>query len=338
MAAIRLSFRVDDFQYRFAVQLKCAAKLFNGSVCLTMKSITYIVATCFATTFCQSVFAQRERPLTPIAAKLEPSRFETYKTVEDRELRLHIFEPEGLKKSDQRPVFLVIHGGGWTGGRPRWFYPMADHFAQRGMLAISLEYRFMNKKQGTTVFDCVEDARDAVRYLRKNADTLGIDPNRIVVAGASAGGHLALSTSMFDTLMPDTSNKNEPEEKTSSRANALVLLYPVIDTSEQGYGQKKIGERWQELSPVHSIKELKRKMPPTILFHGTGDTVTPYAGAAEFHRLMKEKGNQCELVSHREGIHGYLIFDLDLYNAGLLRIEDFLTQQKMIEPKVQDRP
>ncbi|WP_197441847.1 alpha/beta hydrolase [Thalassoglobus polymorphus] len=333
-----MSFRVDDFQDRFAAHFECAAKLFNGSVYSTMKSIMCIVAICFATTFCQSAFAQRERPLTPIAAKLEPSRFETYKTVEDRELRLHIFEPEELKKSDQRPVFLVIHGGGWTGGNPRSFYPMADHFAQRGMLAISLEYRFMNRKQGTTVFDCVEDARDAVRYLRKNAERLKIDPNRIVVAGASAGGHLALSTSMFDTLMPDRFNKNEPEEKTSSRANALVLLYPVIDTSEEGYGQKKIGERWRELSPVHSIKELKSDMPPTILFHGTGDTVTPYAGAAEFHRLMEEKGNQCELISHQNGVHGYLIFDIDLYNAGIIRIENFLTEQMMIEPIVLKRP
>ncbi len=286
-----------------------------------MKSTICILLFFFAVMFPQQSSAQRKRPLEPIAAKLEPSRFETYKTVGDRNLRLHVFESDEVKKTDQRPVFLVIHGGGWTGGTPRWFYPMADHFAKKGMLGISLEYRLMNEKQGTTVFDCVEDARDAVRYLRNNAQKLGIDPNRIVVAGASAGGHLAVSTSIFDTLEVDSKKK-----RASSRADALVLIYPVIDTSAKGYGQTKIGDRWEELSPIHNVQP---KMPPTILFHGTGDRVTPYAGAAEFHRLMKENGNQCELISHPDGDHGYLIFDLELYEAGIKRIEEFLEQQKM---------
>ena len=60
--------------------------------------------------------AQLQRPLEPIAAQLEPTRRVVYKTVGDRKLHLHFFEPEGHQARDRRPVFLMIHGGGWTGG------------------------------------------------------------------------------------------------------------------------------------------------------------------------------------------------------------------------------
>ncbi len=272
---------------------------------------------------CSTTVAQQARPLDPIAAKLEPTRLEVYKTVGKRSLRLHIFEPEGYQASDRRPVFLAIHGGGWAGGKPRWFYPFVDRFAQGGMVGISLEYRLLNKSQGTTVFDCVKDGRSAIRYIRRNADKLGIDPNRIVVAGGSAGGHLSVATALFDDV-------NEAGEETSISAspNAMVLYYPVIDTSEKGYGQKKIGDRWKELSPVHNVK---KGLPPTILFHGTGDTVTPFAGVIEFHRQMKEAGNHCELIRHDGGVHGYLIFDLKLYEQTIESTKQFLIEQKMIQ-------
>ena len=67
----------------------------------------------------------------------------------------------------------------------------------------------------------------------------GIDPNRIVVSGASAGGHVAAGTALFEEVNEGTDNLD-----ISCRPDALVLFYPVIDTSEHGYGQKKIGDRW----------------------------------------------------------------------------------------------
>lgn len=270
-----------------------------------------------------TVRGQLERPLDPIAARLEPTRRVVYKTVGDRELSLHIFEPAGHRPTDRRPVFLAIHGGGWTGGEPRWFYPIADHFAHCGMLGVSLEYRLLDQEQGTTVFDCVRDGRSAVRYLRSHATELGIDPERIVVAGGSAGGHVAAGTMLFDGI-------DEPGEDTSvsCRPDVAVLYYPVIDTSEAGYGQQKIGDRWRELSPVDHVVS---GLPPTIVFHGTADTVTPFAGAQEFQKRMLEAGNACELVAHEGGRHGYFIFDLELFEQAMQTTEEFLREQEMIE-------
>ena len=186
--------------------------------------------------------APRHRPLAPLAASMEPTRKIVYKTVDDCSLALHIFEPEGHQKTDRRPVFLTIHGGGWTGQEPRYFYPFAKHFADLGMVGISLQYRLCNPKQGVTVFDCVKDARSAVRYLRQHAAELGIDAERIVVSGGSAGGHLAAGTALFDGV-----NQDGEDTSVSCMPDLLVLYYPVIDTSKTGYGQNKIGQRWRDL-------------------------------------------------------------------------------------------
>jgi acetyl esterase/lipase len=113
----------------------------------------------------------------------------------------------------------------------------------------------------------------------------------------------------------------------SCRPDLLVLYYPVIDTSEQGYGQKKIGDRWRELSPVDQVKA---GLPATILFHGTGDTLTPYSGAERFHQRMMAVGNSCQLISHPAGGHGYLIFDLQLYEEALERTRSFLVAHSVL--------
>eukprot|EP00913_Durusdinium_trenchii_P023463 g22041.t1 len=258
----------------------------------------------------------RSRPRGPVrqlAAKLEPTRSVVYKKVSGRELYMHVFEPADWKRGDRRPCFLTIHGGGWTGGEARRMYPFAAHFARLGYVGISLQYRLRNPKRNTTVFDCVRDGRSAVRFVRAHANELGIDPAKVIVSGASAGGHVAVGTALF-TGVDDKHDSTD----ISCVPNALVLMYPVIDTSPAGYGNGKIGKRWRELSPVHQVKG---KVPPTLIFHGTADTVTPFAGATAFRDAMRRAGNRCELIAHNGGKHGYLIFDEKLYRATLKRIE-----------------
>lgn len=269
-----------------------------------------------------AVQAQLNRPLEAIAAKLEPTRTVVYKQADDRKLHLHVFEPVGHKTTDRRPAFLTIHGGGWTGGDARRFYPIADWFRQKGFLGISLEYRLLNAKTKATVFDCVKDGRSAVRYIRSHADELGIDPQKIVVSGGSAGGHVAAGTALFDNV-----NEDSDDLTVSPQPNVLVLFYPVIDTSAEGYGQKKIGDRWKDISPVHHIR---KSLPPTLILHGTGDTVTPYAGAKSFFDQMQTAGNHCELVSHPDGRHGYFIFDLQLYEEAMQKTLTFLQTQQIL--------
>lgn len=267
---------------------------------------------------------QRNPPdlINDLAAKIEPTRVVVYKKVGGRELHLNIFEPRNLKAGDRRPCFLSIHGGGWTGLSPRRQYPFAAHFAKLGMVGICVEYRLVQKGSGSTVFDCVKDSRSAMRYVRAHATELGVDPQKIVANGGSAGGHLAAGTALFDGV-----DEAGEDTNVSCVPNALVLFFPVIDTSKEGYGAGKIGERWQEISPLHRVKS---GVPPTILFHGTGDTVTPFKGAQAFRDAMVKAGNRCELVVNEGGVHGYLMRDRAIYEDTLRRTEAFLKSLEML--------
>jgi acetyl esterase len=269
-----------------------------------------------------SAAPRRVRELDRLAKGLEPDSTAVYQRTPHRDLRLHIFNPPGHRPTDRRAALVVIHGGGWAGGEPRWFYPIADHFRDLGLVGICIEYRLLGQHRNHTVFDCVRDGRAAVRYVRRHAAELGIDPRRVIVSGGSAGGHVAVGTAMFSEVDPP----GAPPD-ISPVPDALVLFYPVIDTSADGYGQKKIGDRWRELSPVEHVRSC---LPPTLVLHGDGDTVTPHVGAVRFHQRMLASGNDCILITQPGGVHGYFVFDLALYDEMLRQVIGFLRARGLI--------
>jgi acetyl esterase/lipase len=250
------------------------------------------------------------------AKELKPDRKLVYKTAGERKLELHLFDPQNAHPGEKRPCFLAIHGGGWVAGTPDVVYCVAKHFADRGWLGVSLQYRIARKDRNNTVFDAVQDARSAMRYLRTHADELGIDPNRIVAGGRSAGGHLAAAAALFDGI-------DEPGEDTriSCVPNALALYSAVLDTSEQGYGNAVIGERWRELSPLLHVRA---GLPPTLVLHGLRDTIAPTAGAQAFTDAMKKAGNRCELILNQRGSHSYMMRTEALFTEAMQQTEEFL--------------
>ncbi|WP_166647225.1 exo-alpha-sialidase [Prosthecobacter fusiformis] len=251
-----------------------------------------------------------------LAADMEPTRRVIYKKIGDVELGLDIFEPAGFKKGDQRACFFSIHGGGWTSGSTRSMYPFTDYFAKKGMVGISVQYRLFKVGGPLTVFDCVKDARAALRYVRTHAAEFGIDPNKIIANGASAGGHLAAATALF----PGVDHEDE-NLLISCRPDAMILFSPVIDTSSEGYGHAKIGDRWEELSPAHRVL---RSLPPTLLFHGTGDTTTPIKGARVFDAAMRKAGNRIEFIAPEGAIHTYMFKDARLHAETLQQMDAFI--------------
>jgi acetyl esterase len=267
--------------------------------------------------------APRPQVITEIAADLQPTRTVVYKKIGDRELRLHLFEPAGWKPTDRRACFVAIHGGGWTSGDARRMYPYADHYAKLGLVGISLEYRLIPKTRMTGPHECAMDGRSALRYLKTHAEELGVDPNKIVVAGGSAGGHVAAGTALFESI-----DDPQDDKQISPAPAGLVLYYPVIDTSSSGYGNAKCGERWREISPLHQVR---KGVPPTIVFHGTGDTVTPYVGARAFDAAMHRAGNRCELVTHEGGVHGYFLYDRALFDDTVRQTDEFLKSLKLLD-------
>ena len=255
-----------------------------------------------------------------LARDQEPTHLVTYKRADGRELRLHIFEPTGWRASDRRSCLLTVHGGGWAGGEPRRMYPFAAHFAERGGVGISLEYRLMKGGSKVTPWDCAADGRDAIRYVKEHAAELGIDPRKIVASGGSAGGHVAAGMAMFDRIDAAGDRSIDPSPA------ALVLYYPVIDTSPAGCGNRACGARWKEISPLHQVRP---GLPPTIIFHGTADKTTPYAGAKAFQAAMEAAGNRCELESKEGAGHTYLMFEKDVFEDTIRRTDEFLASLKL---------
>lgn len=235
------------------------------------------------------------------------ARVETYKTVGDATLDLWIFEPAGAA-GDRRPAIVFFFGGGWKGGTPRQFDPQCRHLAARGMVAITADYRVESRQHAKPV-DCVADARSAVRWVRANADRLGIDADRIAAAGGSAGGHIAACTAFIAEF-------DDPGEDAgvSARPDALVLFNPALvlaplpdlELAADWFGARvpvdRLGTEPNRLSPAHHVA---RGGPPTIILHGRADALVPIVTAEAFARRMKEVGNRCELVGYDDQPHGF---------------------------------
>ena len=236
----------------------------------------------------------------------EPTTEVAYRTVSGDELKLHIFNPAGHSPAAKRPAMVFFFGGGWKNGSWTQFRQQCAHLASRGMVAIAADYRIESKHK-STAFDSVADARDAVRWIRANSSTLGIDPERIAAGGGSAGGHLAAAVAVLGTK----------EEK----PNALVLFNPVLDMTIV----KALGDRAKEISPIHN---LKKAGPPTIVFHGTADKTVPFEQAERFCGEMKRLGSRCE-VSPAEGeAHGFFNYGRNgsiWYDKTLAQADAFLT-------------
>jgi acetyl esterase len=224
-----------------------------------------------------------------------PDRLQTFKKTAQADLQLHIFEPKGHSSKNRRAAIVFFFGGGWVGGNPNQFYPHCRHLADQGLVAISAEYRVKNQ-HGTTPFDCVKDGKSAIRWVRENAHSLGINPRKIAAGGGSAGGHVAAATATVIGLDEDE------KKRVSSTPNALVLFNPVYDNGLTGYGYDRVKDRYKEISPMHNIR---KGMPPAIVFLGTQDKLIPVETGSDFKKQMTDVGSRSELFLYDGEGHGF---------------------------------
>jgi acetyl esterase len=272
--------------------------------------------------------AARTAPMRTYPPVMPEARAETYKTIGQTNLQLYIFAPKDHATTNRRPAIVFFFGGGWTSGSPQQFEKQCQYFASRGMVAITADYRVASR-QGAKPAQCVADAKSAIRWVRKNAARLGVDPNRVVAAGGSAGGHLAGCIA----VVPDL---DEPGEDTSISGvpNAAVLFNPALVLAPldgQDFGRlssrltaERMGIEPQKISPVHHVKA---GAPAIIIFHGKADTTVPFATAEAFAAKMKAAGNRCELVGFEDQAHGFFNYgrgDNQFFAQTLKQADQFL--------------
>lgn len=224
----------------------------------------------------------------------------TYKVINGDTLNLTFRYPDKFKLSKKYPAIIFFFGGGWSGGTTEQFKPHVEYFASRGMVTVLADYRVKSRHQ-TTPFEAVFDVKTAMRFLRKHAEKLNINTDKIVASGGSAGGHLAAA---LGTL----SGFDEPGEdlSISATANALVLFNPVFDNGPEGFQNERMGERWEEISPAHNIK---KGVPPTIVFLGTKDHLVPVQIAEKYKAKMEAVGGRCDLFLYEGEGHGFFNSD-----------------------------
>jgi acetyl esterase/lipase len=223
-----------------------------------------------------------------------PVRSFVYTKTPQADLEMIVHFPPGWKAGDRRPGIVFFFGGGWERGTVQQFERQAAYLAGRGLVAARADYR-VKSRHGVTPKEGVEDARSAVRWLRQNAGMLGLDPDRLVAAGGSAGGHLAACTA----LGPGP----EPGEKAdvSARPSALVLFNPVLHFVPELL--PRLGNDAALGRALSPTLHLAKGSPPTLLFYGTADRLLKQG--EEFMGHAKELGHRAELYTAQGQGHGF---------------------------------
>jgi acetyl esterase/lipase len=257
-----------------------------------------------------------------------PDKEVVYKKTPQAELKLFVYVPGDWKKDDRRPAIIFFFGGGFTGGTPEQFYSKAEYFASRGMVAFCAQYRVFGVHK-TTMDKCVEDARSAMRFVRKHAAEWGVDPNRLVSSGGSAGAHMAACVALLDGF-----DDKDDDPAVSCRPQAMVLFNPVLDMSNPqrradlppGFLQRVPGDTVEEkekaLRALSPIDHVKAGCPPGIIFYGTRDKFLD--PGRDFVRKSLALGNKVELWTAEDMPHGF--FNATPWHEATLRkADEFLT-------------
>jgi len=184
-----------------------------------------------------------------------------YKETPQGILKMYAQFPKGWNKRDKRTAVIFFHGGGWGGGSRDLFKYQCAYFASRGIVAATVTYRLATKKATATMKDkgsrkrlCIPDAKSAIRWVKQHAEELGVDPDRIIVSGGSAGGHIGL----IATSNPALNHPDDPEGFDTSVA-AMVLFNPALTLADA------------KDSEIDFIQHLKPGAPPAIAFFGSKD-------------------------------------------------------------------
>ena len=235
------------------------------------------------------------------------------------DLLAHVFFPEGGPDTG-RPAIAFYHGGFWDTPMVTQFVPHCHHFAGRGAVAVTFEYPG-SSKSGTGPMEAISDARDALRWLHENADLLGIDREKIVIAGAAGGAFLALQLAM----------RKDKDPATPPKPKAVILFSALVNTTPKGI----LSERFPDKKSAKALSPsslLRRKLPPMLFLHGKSDRVTPFEEVASFCRSMKWRRNNCSLIDFTGADHSFFNFNVSHSNfeLSIASADRFLVDQNII--------
>jgi len=260
------------------------------------------------------VFAQDEnRPTADYTVTADVR----YCTGGGKPLLMDVFLPyKRLRKPT--PAVLWLHGGGWERGDKNGSSG-ARFLAEAGFVTASIYYRL----SGEAKFPAdIEDCKCAIRYLRGNAAKYGLDPDRIGIAGASSGGHLALLVAMADEMAGLEGSGGWPG--ISSRVSAVSSYYGPTDftalktefgaraqaaiTKLMGAAPEEAQAAYKRASPISYLGPGK---PPVLMIHGDGDTLVPFSQSQKMLEASMKAGVTAQLIEVKNANHDFELVDKD---------------------------
>jgi acetyl esterase/lipase len=215
-------------------------------------------------------------------------------------LRYDHYRPLGV--SGPAPCVVFVHGGGWASGDPSQAAGNALHLARQGIATVALSYRLAPAHPFPAALD---DVRTGLRWVRRHADELGVDPHRLALLGLSAGAHLVMLAhlgralpALDPTLPPALASELE---NVSEDVRCVVAHYgpfdlarrrsPMIDTF--------LGPRADDPATARlasPVLHAAAATAPILLIHGTGDTVVSWKESQRMHDALLAAGRDSELL------------------------------------------
>ena len=218
-----------------------------------------------------------------------------------------------LNESKPTPIVINIHGGGWKSGSKDTQGGFSPFF-KAGFAVANMEYRMSGQAKAPAA---IEDTRCMLVYIIENAKKLNIDPNKIIIMGGSAGGHLALMGGLlandhrFDTNCLSTKN---------IKVAAIIDKYGIMDVWDWTYGPEHkssspafwLGDNAKNETFIQSVSPISyvtKKSPPIFIVHGDADPTVPYQQSVDLYKKLQELGVKSEFFTVPGGLHGK--FDKD---------------------------
>jgi len=296
--------------------------------------------------------AQKQAPQRPALPKGFVAEYDVkYVPDGDEAQALDIYFPESPAEKPL-PLLIWIHGGGWTGGSKAGM-PYLNQLP-RGYVAASIEYRFSQK----AVFPAqIQDCQAAIRFLRASAKKYSIDPERIGVGGASAGGHLAalVGTSGGKKAFPMIGGNEDQSDRVQAVCDIFgpTNFWTVIQQAEDDKNVKnifkwnqgdpyskliggKLGEDKERCDAVSPVQYVSQESPPFLILHGDHDTLVPYAQSVELKDLLSKAGVEVTLQKLPGAGHGGPAFGLPA--VAKLTTSFFDKHLKRVDAKIEALP
>ena len=259
------------------------------------------------------VWAQRQRVEAPTAPKgVIVHRDLAYVTNAHERQKLDLYIPD---EGENLPLIIWIHGGAWLGGSKERYAPM--EYLKSGYAGASIGYRLSQH----AIFPAqIEDVKAAVRWIRANAETYRLDPNRFAAWGASAGGHLV---AMLGTSGDITEFEVGENLGVSSQVQAVVnylgptdflqmdahrlsdgLVHDAPDSPESKLVGGPIQEHEDRVARANPITYVSKDDPPILIIHGDQDKLVPYHQSVLLKEALEAVGAPVILYKVEGGGHG----------------------------------